>query len=75
MELRSPLRERMLRHCPLELLTKYVSLKTLDAIAAKQTDNESARLMQDAKDKLFKKLGAEAAGSWLDNLSSHRSSK
>ena len=56
-------------------LREGVSLKTLDAIAAKKTDNESARLMQEAKDKLFKKLGAGAAGSWLDNLRSHRSSK
>ena len=56
-------------------LREGVTLSALDAIAAKQTDNESARLMQDAKDKLFKKLGAGVAGSWLDNLRSHRSSK
>lgn len=35
-----------------------ISIKALDAIAAKQTDNEFARMMQEAKDRLFKKLGA-----------------
>jgi len=35
-----------------------VTLEALDAIAAKQTDNEFARGMQEAKDRLFRKLGA-----------------
>lgn len=35
-----------------------VSLKALDTIAAKQTDNECAEMMQQAKDRLFKKFGA-----------------
>ncbi len=34
-----------------------VSLEALDGIAAKQTDNDCARRMQQAKDRLFKKLG------------------
>ena len=34
-----------------------VSLKTLDGIAAKETDNDFARMMQEAKGRLFKKLG------------------
>lgn len=37
-----------------------VSLKNLDKIAAKQTDNDFAKKMQDAKQRLFKKLGAHA---------------
>jgi len=43
---------------PDNYLREGVSLEALDAIAAKQTDNESARVMQEAKDRLFKKLGA-----------------
>jgi transposase InsO family protein len=35
------------------------SLEALDRIAAKQTDNEAARAMQEARDRLFKKLGAK----------------
>jgi transposase InsO family protein len=37
-----------------------LSLEALDAIAAKQTDNESAAAMQAAKDRLFRKLAARA---------------
>jgi len=43
---------------PDKYLREGVSLEVLDGIAAKQTDNESARGMQEAKDRLFKKLGA-----------------
>jgi hypothetical protein len=39
-----------------------VSLEALDKIAIKQTDNECAQGMQEAKDKLFKKLGAQGHG-------------
>lgn len=39
-----------------------VSLDALDKIAAKQTDNECAQSMQAAKDRLFKKLGAQGRG-------------
>ena len=41
---------------------KVNSLETLDEIAAKQTDNECARSMQEAKDRLFKKVGAQGRG-------------
>ena len=44
---------------PEKFLRAGVSLEALDGIAAKQTDNESARGMQEAKDRLFKKLGAQ----------------
>lgn len=37
-------------------LREGVTLKTLDAIAAKQTDNEAAALMQAARDRIFKKF-------------------
>jgi transposase InsO family protein len=43
---------------PDKYLREGVSLEVLDGIAAKQTDNEFARGMQEAKDRLFKKLGA-----------------
>lgn len=43
---------------PEKYLRDGVSLDVLDAIAAKQTDNECAGGMQQAKDRLFKKLGA-----------------
>jgi transposase InsO family protein len=56
-------------------LREGVSLKALDVLAAKQTDNEAARLMQEAKDKLFKKLGAGVTVGWLDKLRPHFSSK
>jgi len=36
-----------------------VSIKMLDAIAARQTDNEAAALMQTARDRLFKKFDSE----------------
>jgi transposase InsO family protein len=36
-----------------------VTIKALDAIAAKQTDNEAAALMQAARNRLFKKFDAE----------------
>lgn len=39
-----------------------VSLEALDKIAAKQTDNECAQGMQEAKDRLFRKLGAQGRG-------------
>ncbi len=39
-----------------------VSLEALDKIAAKQTDNECALGMQEAKDRLFRKLGAQGRG-------------
>ena len=41
-----------------ERLRDGVSLEALDKIAAKQTDNESAAAMQEARDRLFRKLGA-----------------
>jgi len=47
---------------PDKYLREGVSLEFLDGIAAKQTDNESARGMQEAKDRLFKKLGAQGRG-------------
>jgi transposase InsO family protein len=43
---------------PRQYLRDGVSLEALDGIAAKQTDNEFARVMQKAKDRLFKRLGA-----------------
>lgn len=43
---------------PEKYLREDVSLEALDIIAAKQTDNECARVMQAAKDRLFRKLGA-----------------
>ena len=43
---------------PDKYLREGFGLEVLDGIAAKQTDNESARMMQEAKDRLFKKLGA-----------------
>ena len=44
---------------PEKYLRTGVSLEALDAVAAKQTDNECAQLMQEAKDRLFKKIGAQ----------------
>jgi len=44
---------------PEQYLRTGVSLEMLDVIAAKQTDNECAQAMQEAKDRLFKKLGAQ----------------
>jgi len=44
---------------PEKYLRAGVSLEVLDGIAAKQTDNECALGMQEAKDRLFKKLGAQ----------------
>lgn len=44
---------------PEKYLRTGISLETLDGIAVKQTDNESARGMQEAKDRLFKKLGTQ----------------
>lgn len=41
-----------------ECLREGISLESLDKIAAKQTDNEAAAAMQEAKDRLFKRLGA-----------------
>ena len=38
-------------------LRKGVSLKMLDAIADEETDNDSARAMQKAKNKLFRTFG------------------
>ena len=42
-----------------DYLRPGVSLKALDVIAAKQTDNEAAALMQAARDRLFKKFKSE----------------
>ena len=47
---------------PEKYLRAGVSLAALDGIAAEQTDNECARCMQEAKDRLFKKLGAQGRG-------------
>lgn len=47
---------------PEKYLRAGVSLAALDGIAAKQTDNECARGMQEAKDRLFKKLGDQGRG-------------
>lgn len=47
---------------PDKYLRAGVSLATLDAIAVRQTDNECARSMQEAKNRLFKKLGAQGRG-------------
>ena len=44
---------------PEKYLRTGATLETLDGIAAKQTDNECAQDMQEAKDRLFKKLGAQ----------------
>lgn len=40
-------------------LREGVSLQALDEIAARQTDNQAAAAMQAARDRLFKKLGAD----------------
>ena len=42
-------------------LREGVSLKVLDGIAAKKTDNEAAAAMQEARDRLFRRLGPQAA--------------
>ena len=42
-----------------KILRAEIAFEMLDEIAARQTDNESARMMQEAKDRLFKKLGAD----------------
>lgn len=47
---------------PEKYLRVGVSLAALDAIAAQQTDNECARVMQAAKDRLFKKFVAQGRG-------------
>jgi hypothetical protein len=41
---------------PEKYLREGVNLEVLDGIAAKQTDNECAQTMQEAKDRLFRKL-------------------
>ena len=41
-----------------ECLREGVTLQALDAIAAKQTDNQAAAAMQNARDRLFRKFGA-----------------
>ena len=41
-----------------DYLRDGVSLESLDKMAAKQTDNEAAAAMQEARNRLFKKLGA-----------------
>ena len=43
-----------------ECLREGISLESLDKIAAKRTDNESAAAMQAARDRLFKRLGERA---------------
>lgn len=50
---------RSRRSEPAKYLRECVSLEALDGIAAKQTDNEFAQVMQETKDRLFKKLGAD----------------
>ena len=40
-------------------LREAITIKALDAIAAKQTDNEAAALMQAARDRIFKKFVSE----------------
>jgi hypothetical protein len=47
---------------PEKYLRAGVSLAELDGIAAKQTDNECAQRMQEAKDRLFKKFVAQGRG-------------
>jgi hypothetical protein len=44
---------------PEKYLREGISLKALDAVASRQSDNEAAKGMQEAKDRLFRKLGAE----------------
>lgn len=47
-----------------KILRAGITFKMLDEIAARQTDNESARMMQEAKDKLFRGVvssGTDAA--------------
>ena len=44
---------------PEKYLHEGLSLKMLDEVAARQSDNEAARAMQGAKDRLFKSLGTE----------------
>lgn len=44
---------------PEKYLRQGVCLKGLDAIAAKQTDNEAAALMQAARDRIFKRVASE----------------
>lgn len=41
-----------------KILRAGITFEILDEIAARETDNESARRMQEAKDRLFRKLGA-----------------
>lgn len=41
-----------------KILRAGITFQGLDEIAARETDNESARMMQEAKDGLFKKFGA-----------------
>lgn len=43
-------------------LREGVTLEALDEIAGKQTDNEAAAAMQAARDRLFRRLGEQAAG-------------
>lgn len=44
---------------PDKYLREGLTLKFLDEVAARQSDNEAAKAMQAAKDKLFRKLGTE----------------
>ncbi|MGH7441104.1 MAG: integrase [bacterium] len=53
-----------------------VSFKALDELAAGQSDNESAKRMQEAKDRLFKQIGfAPRASSRPNPLCSHPSTE
>lgn len=44
---------------PERYLREGISLKILDEIASRQSDNEAAKAMQEAKDRLFRKLGTK----------------
>lgn len=44
---------------PEKYLLEGLSLKILDGVAARQSDNAAAQAMQEAKDRLFKTLGTE----------------
>ena len=56
-------------------LREGVSLEALDAIAAKQTDNEAAAAMQEARDKLLRKLAVEGGSTQLSVDATRRKRK
>ena len=51
-----------------QYLREGASLKALDAMAVKQTDNEAGASMQAARDRIFKKFGAARSQLWLAQL-------